>query len=1138
MASWVLLDRAAAQSAPAAFSSVYEASGGVDPALVCPPWRLVDSADPEDPALAGGKLVIGTSADGENMFYIQTAPDVEIQYPLVIEARLKRVSGAASTELMAPIVIGFTVGPSVGNFLSVGLDEVFLQAGESTRGVGAAVDTDGDFHTYRIEVAAGGAIDVFQDGALQLTGSTYPSGSDHGAAARVYWGEVSISAFGTSEWEMVRHNASAVDCDPDGDGVDDANDNCVAVPNPDQTDTDGDGQGDACDADDDADGLLDEADNCPLVANADQANNDGDALGDACDPDDDDDTVLDASDNCSLVPNAGQEDNDSDGVGDACDTDDDDDGITDGFDNCRFVENALQEDQDGDGAGDACDMDRDGDGLADGQDNCPLDPNADQDDQDADGTGDACDEEDDGDGVPDDLDNCPTLPNAGQADLDGDRIGDDCDADDDGDGLADGADNCPATANAGQDDADRDGTGDACDGDDDGDGLADGPDNCPETANPAQEDLDGDGLGDACDPDDDGDNIRDPADNCPAVMNTEQVDSDSDGLGDACDADDDDDGLPDGDDNCRFAANPGQEDSDGDGVGDACDADLDGDGIQDGEDNCPAVSNAGQDDQDGDGVGDPCDPDADGDGIANASDNCPLIANPGQSDLDGDGLGDPCDPDDDADGIDDGADNCPGIANRGQGDFDLDGTGDACDPDDDDDGVADGNDICPETSFGAVVHPESGCSIEQLCPCEGPRGQSVPWKKDRKYVHCVSSSTHTFVRLGLITEDERAALIAAASRPRSIDFPSPEYPTLQAALDAVGDCGVVTLAAGSYSIDDPIFISGKKVTLAGAGSSEQAGDEATRLLGPPPDEVVPAGDAVGLLNYRDAGGAIQDLDIVGFDACVLRDDRDLGPVGGRPVVNRRSLEIQRVFMSDTGRGVLSLSRAGLGVRNCTIERCLLNGISVDRLSALKSLTPPYLSILNCFLSDTENIGILVVDNACAAGRCEEFSNWEIRDTHLSFCQGGGIVALRSQLAIRNCFLFGCRIASIGILSSDVDVSDTHIDFTRPHLNSGLLGDGILVVATPARSEALLDNNEILDSNRAGVSNFGSVVSMGSNRIACAGFALDGEPLSGFSAVFEDRGGNCCVCPLPPPPCQGACVAVSAGLEPPALITDS
>lgn len=106
--------------------------------------------------------------------------------------------------------------------------------------------------------------------------------------------------------------------DDDGDGVSDSADNCQFAQNPAQTDSDSDGQGDACDTDDDADGLLDieetglgvdhletdpllkdtdgdglndAADNCPLAANVSQTDGDSDGEGDACDCDPNDNTI-------------------------------------------------------------------------------------------------------------------------------------------------------------------------------------------------------------------------------------------------------------------------------------------------------------------------------------------------------------------------------------------------------------------------------------------------------------------------------------------------------------------------------------------------------------------------------------------------------------------------------------------------------------------------------------------------------------------------------------------------------------------------------------------------------------------------------------------------------------------------------
>lgn len=156
-------------------------------------------------------------------------------------------------------------------------------------------------------------------------------------------------------------------------------------------------------ADWDGDGADNAFDNCPLDDNAGQADRDRDGAGDACDPypGDPDDDALDGDgfggdvDNCPLVPNPDQADADGDGVGDACDV-------------CPDVYDPLQRDGDKDGVGDACEPDLDGDGV----------PND-------------LDDDLDGDGIPNAEDNCESVANPGQLDRnDGDGVGDACDVDD------------------------------------------------------------------------------------------------------------------------------------------------------------------------------------------------------------------------------------------------------------------------------------------------------------------------------------------------------------------------------------------------------------------------------------------------------------------------------------------------------------------------------------------------------------------------------------------------------------------------------------------------------------------------------------------------------------------------------------
>jgi len=76
--------------------------------------------------------------------------------------------------------------------------------------------------------------------------------------------------------------------------------------------------------------------------------------------------------------------------------------------------------------------------------------------------------------------------------------------------------------------------------------------------------------------------------------------------------------------------------------------------------------------------------------------------------------------------------------------------------DSDHDGVWDYLDQCPNTTPGAVVDT-NGCSIAQLCPCNGP------WKNHGEYVKTVESVAAKFVQEGRITEQQRAAIVKQAA---------------------------------------------------------------------------------------------------------------------------------------------------------------------------------------------------------------------------------------------------------------------------------------------------------------------------------------------------------------------------------------
>jgi hypothetical protein len=105
--------------------------------------------------------------------------------------------------------------------------------------------------------------------------------------------------------------------------------------------------------------------------------------------------------------------------------------------------------------------------------------------------------------------------------------------------------------------------------------------------------------------------------------------------------------------------------------------------------------------------------------------------------------------DGDGDGVPDGIDNCPSLVNPGQEDADRDGVGDGCDD-------------CAETDAGDPVL-RSGCSPEQLCPCDGPT-DGEEWASQRDYMQCIARSLKVLSERKKISRSRVRELIQEAVR--------------------------------------------------------------------------------------------------------------------------------------------------------------------------------------------------------------------------------------------------------------------------------------------------------------------------------------------------------------------------------------
>ena len=78
-------------------------------------------------------------------------------------------------------------------------------------------------------------------------------------------------------------------------------------------------------------------------------------------------------------------------------------------------------------------------------------------------------------------------------------------------------------------------------------------------------------------------------------------------------------------------------------------------------------------------------------------------------------------------------------------------------PDSDGDGVGDASDLCPGTGPGEAVN-SNGCSIAQLNP------RNADWRNHGEYVSSLAHTAEEFLETGLITEEEKDAVIAEGAR--------------------------------------------------------------------------------------------------------------------------------------------------------------------------------------------------------------------------------------------------------------------------------------------------------------------------------------------------------------------------------------
>jgi hypothetical protein len=197
--------------AAAGYVSSWQASSGLFPDQISPPYALTDSAA-ANPQFVGGKLRISTSAPiDERMFYGHSGSVLDTSGAFYVEASVQLVSGSSLSASRAPIVIAITTSPGVGNSFFIDHDAMFFALNGATAGPSHLRDTNDGFHTYRIQYDGLQTLTLLYDTVpTPLVATTFNDPSFNGLQPRINWGEGTVLEFGTSDWEYFTHNALAV----------------------------------------------------------------------------------------------------------------------------------------------------------------------------------------------------------------------------------------------------------------------------------------------------------------------------------------------------------------------------------------------------------------------------------------------------------------------------------------------------------------------------------------------------------------------------------------------------------------------------------------------------------------------------------------------------------------------------------------------------------------------------------------------------------------------------------------------------------------------------------------------------------------------------------------------------------------
>lgn len=118
---------------------------------------------------------------------------------------------------------------------------------------------------------------------------------------------------------------------------------------------------------------------------------------------------------------------------------------------------------------------------------------------------------------------------------------------------------------------------------------------------------------------------------------------------------------------------------------------------------------------------------------------------------------------------------------------------------------------------------------------------------------------------------------------------------------------------------------------------------------------------------------------------------------------------------------------------------------------------------------------------------------------------------RSTLRMRSSLVERSVEGGVFVVGSDAMLEQCIVRDTAARTSNGTYGDGVAAVAFPQAANVTIQGCRVEGSARAGITNFGSSVALGTTVLECNLIPLHAEPFGGNNHSFMDLQGNSCGC---------------------------